>query len=224
VEGDPRARRAARLRLAALALLLGAIFVVATLTDSLPDAERIRDRADGLGLAGPLVFVPASVALSCLFVPGPVLAASAGLLFGTAGGTAVALVAAVAGALVQMSISRRLAGDAALTLLPARARRIDELVEHNGFLAVLYVRLTPGLPYTLANYVAGLTSLRLREMAAGTALGAAPRTFAWVALGGSLGDLSAPEAKVAIGLLVVFGLAGLVLARRQLAAAGGAAP
>jgi uncharacterized membrane protein YdjX (TVP38/TMEM64 family) len=159
-----------------------------------------------------------------VFVPGPVLAGSAGLLFGTAGGTAVALAAATAGAVVQMSLSRRVAGGGAAHVLPARARALDAFVARNGFLAVLYVRLTPGVPYTLANYAAGLTRLRVRDMAAGTAVGAAPRTFAYAALGGSLDDLSAPEAKVAIALLVVFGLAGIVLARRQFAASAAARP
>ena len=55
-------------------------------------------------------------------------------------------------------------------------------------------------------------------MAAGTAVGALPRTFAWVALGGSLDDLGSPEAKVAIALLVVMAVVGALLARRQFAA------
>jgi uncharacterized membrane protein YdjX (TVP38/TMEM64 family) len=54
-------------------------------------------------------------------------------------------------------------------------------------------------------------------MAAGTALGAAPRSFAWVALGGNLDDLSSTEAKIAIALLVVMAVVGAFLARRQLA-------
>jgi uncharacterized membrane protein YdjX (TVP38/TMEM64 family) len=68
------------------------------------------------------------------------------------------------------------------------------------------------------NYGAGLTRLKLRDMLAGTALGALPKTFAYVSLGGSLDDLSRPEAKVAIGMLVVIGIAGGFLARREIAA------
>lgn len=211
-----RSQRAARVRLAAFGVTVAAIFLAATLSGSLPDAERVRGWADGFGVAGPLLFIPLSIALVCLFVPGPVLAGAAGLLFGTGLGTAVALTAATLGAVTQMSISRHLAGDAAAALLPARVKPIDDFMARNGFLAVFYVRLTPGIPYTLANYGAGLTSLKLRAMAAGTALGAAPRTFAYVALGGSLDDLSSPEARVAIAVLVVMAVAGLVVARRQL--------
>ncbi len=52
-------------------------------------------------------------------------------------------------------------------------------------------------------------------MAAGTAVGALPRTFAYVALGGSLDDLSRPEAKVAIAVLVVMAVVGILAGRAQ---------
>jgi uncharacterized membrane protein YdjX (TVP38/TMEM64 family) len=150
-------------------------------------------------------------------MPGPVLAGAAGLLFGTAAGTAVALAFIVLGAVMQMSISRYLAGDAARELLPARVKRFDGFIEQRGFWAVFYMRLAPAIPYNLVNYGAGLTSLKVRSMAAGTAIGAAPRTFAWVALGGNLDDLGSTEAKVAIALLVAMAVFGALLARRQLA-------
>ena len=212
---DPH--RAARLRLACFAAAVLALFLAALLTGWFPDASEVRDRSEDLGAAGPIVFVPAAAALLCLFVPGPVLAGGAGLLFGTALGTPVALAFIVLGAVMQMSISRYLAGDAAAHILPARVKRFDRFIEERGFWAVFYMRLAPAIPYNLVNYGAGLTSLRIRAMAAGTAVGALPRSFAWVALGGSLDDLGSAEAKVAIAVLVAMALVGGVLARRELA-------
>ena len=130
----------------------------------------------------------------------------------------VALAGAVAAACLQLSITRYLARDEVAEMLPERVRRIDAFLERRGFLAVLYIRIVPGVPYVPVNYGSGLTSLRLRDMAAGTAIGGLPKSFAYVALGGSIDDLSRPEAKVAIGMLVAFGIAGLFLARRELAA------
>ena len=205
-------------RLALFVALLAALFLAATLSGERPDAERIRDWGEGLGAVGPLVFIPLSAVLSSLFVPGPVLAGAAGLLFGTALGTPVALASATLAACIQQLAGRHVAGRQVATLLPERVRRIDDFLERRGFVAVLYVRLTPGVPYVLANYGAGLTRLRVRDMAAGTAVGALPRTFAYVALGGSLDDLGRPEAIAAMALLVVVAIAGLVLARRQMAA------
>jgi len=163
------------------------------------------------------VYVPVSALLSCLFFPGQALAGTAGLLFGIPLGTAVALAGAVSAATLQMSITRYIARNQVGRLLPERVRRIDDFLERRGFLAVLYVRIVPGLPYVPVNYGAGLTRLRLRDMAAGTAVGGLPKTFAYVALGGSIDDLSRPEAKVAIGMLVAIGISGLFLARRELA-------
>ena len=208
----------ARLRLAVFAAFVLGLFLVATITGQLPDADEVRDWGDGLGWVGPVVFIPAAACGLCLFLPGPVLAGAAGLLFGTAGGTPVALAFIVLGAVMQMSISRYLAGDAAAHLLPERVKRFDRFIEERGFWAVFYMRLAPAIPYNLVNYGAGLTSLKVRAMAAGTALGAAPRSFAWVALGGNLDDLGSTEAKVAIALLVVMAIVGALLARRQFAA------
>jgi uncharacterized membrane protein YdjX (TVP38/TMEM64 family) len=48
--------------------------------------------------------------------------------------------------------------------------------------------------------------------AGATAIGCAPRAFAYAALGGSLDDLGSPEAIVALCVLVGMAVAGLVLA------------
>ncbi len=208
----------ARLRLAVFAAIVLGLFVATTGSGSLPNADEVRDWGDGFGWTGPVVFIPAAACGLCLFLPGPVLAGGAGLLFGTAAGTPIALAFIVLGAVMQMSISRYLAGDAAAELLPERVKRFDHFIEQRGFWAVFYMRLAPAIPYNLVNYGAGLTSLKVRAMAAGTAVGAAPRTFAWVALGGNLDDLGSTEAKVAIALLIVMAVSGALLARRQLAA------
>jgi uncharacterized membrane protein YdjX (TVP38/TMEM64 family) len=73
------------------------------------------------------------------------------------------------------------------------------------------------------NYSAGVTRLHFRDMAAGTAIGAAPKVFAYTALGGSLGDLDSPEAVIAIVLLVILALAGALFVRRRIVAERGTA-
>jgi uncharacterized membrane protein YdjX (TVP38/TMEM64 family) len=206
----------ARLRLVVFAALLLGFFLVAAVSGSLPRAADIRDWGDEAGWAGAVAFIPAATVLLCLLVPGPVLAGGAGLLFGTAAGTPIALAVMVLGAVSQMSITRYLAADPAAQLLPERVKRFDRFLSERGFWAVFYMRLAPAIPYSLVNYGAGLTSLRTRAMAAGTAVGALPRTFAWVALGGSLDDLGSPEARIAIALLVVMAAIGAFLARREL--------
>jgi len=88
---------------------------------------------------------------------------------------------------------------------------------HHDRLAVVYIRLAPGIPYHLVNYGAGATRLKASAMAAGTAVGALPRTVAYVALGGSLDDLNSPAGIAAVALLAVTAIGGAVVARREIA-------
>ena len=211
-------RAAAGLRLAALAGVLAAFVLVLALTGSL-SATRVRGWVDGFGVAGPLVFIAVSASLTVVLFPGPVLAAASGLLFGTALGTPVSIASATLGATMAFCVARWWAHDAVVALAGPRLQALRAWVGRRGFVTVLYARIAPGVPYTLVNYAAGLTPIALRSFVAATALGVAPRAFAYTALGGSLGNLGSPEALVAIGVLVAMALGGLVLARRDIAGA-----
>lgn len=209
-------RRGAALRLAALAAALAACVATLALSGSL-SAGSVRGWVDGYGAAGPLVFIAVSASLTVVLFPGPVLAAASGLLFGTALGTPVSIASATLGAALAFSLSRWWAHDAVVALSGRRLAALRAWVGRRGFLTVLYARIAPGVPYTLVNYAAGLTPIALRSFVAATAIGAAPRAFAYTALGGSLGNLRSPEAYVAVAVLVVMALAGIVLGRRDLA-------
>jgi len=207
-------RRTAVLRLAGLALTLVVLVAIAGLSGSF-SAQRVRDWVDDYGAIAPLVFIAISASLTVMLFPGPVLAAASGLLFGTALGTPVSIVAATLGAVLAFCVSRWVAHDAVLALAGPRLLALRAFVGRRGFVTVLYARIIPGLPYTLVNYAAGLTPMRLRAFAAATAIGVTPRTFAYVALGGSLGNLRSPEALAAVVVLVAMALGGAVLARRE---------
>jgi uncharacterized membrane protein YdjX (TVP38/TMEM64 family) len=193
------------------------LFVAVASSGSL-SAQRVRGWVDGYGAAGPLVFVVVSSLLTVCLFPGPLLSGASGLLFGTALGTPVSVASATLGATLAFCLSRWLAHDAVEGLGPTHPRlaALRAWVGRRGFLSVLYARIAPGIPYNLVNYAAGLSPVALRPFVAATAIGCAPRAFAYTALGGSLGNLGSPEALVAVGVLVAMGIAGLVLARRDL--------
>jgi uncharacterized membrane protein YdjX (TVP38/TMEM64 family) len=205
---------AARLRLAALAALVGGLFLLVALTGSVSPG-RVRDAIDPLGAAAVPAFVAVSALLTCALFPGPLLAGASGLLFGTALGTPVSIVSATLGAVLAFSIARWVAHDAVEALAGRRLRGAQEWIERRGFWAVLYARIAPGVPYSLVNYVAGVTRVGLPAFAAATAIGVAPRAFAYTALGGSLDDLGSPETIIAIVLLVVMAVGGAVALRAQ---------
>ena len=207
-------RLAARWRLTALAAGIATLFVLVAVTGSL-SPERVRSLIDPLGAAAVPAFVVVSALLTCALFPGPLLAAASGLLFGTALGTPVSITAATLGAVIAFSIARFVAHDAVDALAGRRLRNLQAWIERRGFWAVLYARIAPGVPYTLVNYVAGLTRVPLSAFAVATAIGVAPRAFAYTALGGSLDNLDSPEAIVAVATLVAMALLGLVALRRD---------
>ncbi len=207
-------RRAARLRIAVYAGAWIAIVAALALTGNIPSSDEARDFVDDIGALGPLLYVPLFVLVN-FAVAWPILAGAAGLLFGTAVGTPLALLGVTAAALTQMAIARRLAGEHRGRLLPQRTRAVETFLTENGTLAVMESRIVPVLPYGVVNYSAGLTHLSYTAMTVGTLIGAAPKVFVYTALGGSLDDLTSPEALVALVLWALLALAGAVLLWRQ---------
>ena len=195
---------------------VGSVFAVAALTGSLPTPSEARDWGEGLGDFAYVAFVPLFV-LANFIITWPILAGAAGLLFGTAAGTPLALAGVTAAALAQMFVARRLAAGHHGNLLPDRTRGVEDFLTRHGAIAVMESRIVPLLPYGVVNYSAGLTRLEYRQMALGTVIGAGPKVFAYTALGGSLDNLGSPEALVAIALLALLALAGAVFVRRQIA-------
>lgn len=218
-----------RTRIVGLGIGLVCLFVVVWVS-GVVTPEKVERWVDQFGWAAPIAFILLAACLTPLMVPGPLLAGAAGLLFGTALGTPVAVCSATLGACLAFGIGRFVAGDVVEQIGGPRVRSLARWVGRRGFVSVLYARILPGMPYNAINYAAGLTTVRVLVFAAATAIGTAPRTFAYVALGGSLGDLGSPVAIAALAIIVGMGLAGIVLVRRDLlreraaAAARSAAP
>jgi uncharacterized membrane protein YdjX (TVP38/TMEM64 family) len=212
--GAASRRRAIR-RLAAYAALVGAVIATLFLTGSLPTPDEARDWGEGLGDVAYVAFVPVFVVVN-FAITWPILAGAAGLLFGTAVGTPLALAGVTVASLVQMFIARRLAAGHHGSLLPERTRAVEEFLTRHGTISVMESRIVPLLPFGIVNFSAGLTTLRYRDLALGTVVGAAPKVFAYVALGGNLSDLRSPEAIAAVALLVVLALIGALFVRRQI--------
>jgi uncharacterized membrane protein YdjX (TVP38/TMEM64 family) len=209
-------RRAALRRLAISAAIIGILLATLALTGSIPTPDEARDWGEGLGDLAYVAFVPLFVLVNFV-ITWPILAGAAGLLFGTAAGTPLALAGVTCASLAQMFTARKLASGHHGSLLPERTRAVEEFLIRHGRVAVMESRIVPLLPYGLVNYSAGLTRLPFRDMALGTVVGAAPKVFAYTALGGSLSNLGSPEAIVAVALLVTLALAGGLFVRRQIA-------
>jgi uncharacterized membrane protein YdjX (TVP38/TMEM64 family) len=202
----PRRRHVVRLGLFA-AFLVGLFFLVAV--TRVVDVEDVRRTVAATGPAAPLTYVAVSAVLGAVFVPGPILAAGSGMLFGPVLGTFVTLGATVGTATIAGLAGRRAGRDSARALLGTeRAERLDAMIDRGGLWAVVGQRFIPGISDALASYAFGAFGVPLWQMAAGAFIGSVPRAFVYTALGASIGDLSAPLAYVAIGLWCVTAIVG----------------
>ncbi|MGK8521665.1 TVP38/TMEM64 family protein [Nocardia asteroides] len=214
---DEPARTSRRWHIARLALftafLLVTFYLVAV--TRVIDIDSVREMIAATGPAAPLVYVVASAGLGAVFVPGTMLAAVSGLLFGPLVGTFVTLGAAVGTATITNLLGRRAGRESARELLGSeRADRIDAQIERRGLWAVVGQRFVPGISDALASYVFGALGIPLWQMIVGSLIGSAPRAFVYTALGASIGDLSAPVAYAAIAVWCITAIIGAFAAHR----------
>ena len=201
-------------RLAVFLLGLGAVFFLVVVA-GLISVDDVRAAVDAAGPVAPVAFVVCAAVAGCAFVPGPLLAGLSGLLFGTLAGTPLSLTVAVLSTVIAVSLARFVARDAAEEAFADHLLAPREFIARRGFVAVLYARITPGMPFTLINYVGGLTRVPVATFALATLVGSSPRAFAYTALGGSLDDWGSPEAVVALSIIAGMALLGAGIAWRD---------
>lgn len=210
----PTSRRRHVVRLAVFACFLLVLFYLVAVAQVI-DVEEVRRTVSATGPAAPLAYVVVSAVLGALFVPGPILAAGSGLLFGPLFGIFVTLGATVGTAIVASFIGRRAGRDSARALLgTTRAKRIDALIERRGLWAVVGQRFVPGISDALASYAFGAFGVPLWQMAIGAFIGSVPRAFVYTALGASIGNRSSLLAYAAIAVWCVTAIVGAFAARR----------
>lgn len=201
-----------------LALFAGFLFVVWLVihTTGVIDPIAVRDWIDSTGALAPLVFVPISAVLGAMFVSGPILAGVSGYLFGPVLGTVVTLSSAIASAIIA-SLAGRLGGreGAVRVLGERRTSWLDHQIEKRGLWAVAGQRLIPGMPDAPMNYSFGALGVPVWQMAAGTMIGSAPRSFVYTALGSVINEPSPWLAASAAIVWIVMAIIGLEGVRRM---------
>lgn len=201
-------------RLALFAAVLAVLFYLVAVRRII-DVEYIRALVASTGPLAPLTYVVVSATLGAVLVPGPLLAAGSGFLFGPVLGTFVTLGATVGTAIIASVAGRRAGRESARGLLgPQRSERIDSMVARGGLWAVVGQRFVPGISDALASYAFGAFGVPLWQMAVGAFIGSVPRAFVYTALGASIGEFSAPLAYSAIAVWCVTAVFGAFAAHR----------
>ncbi|MDA3644087.1 VTT domain-containing protein [Saccharopolyspora indica] len=205
--------RSPKIRFASIGLL-GLLFLGAALWvrryGSLVEFDEWRSAT---GPWAPLLFVLAFGLLSLLFVPRPALAAAVGVVYSLPVALPVVVAGTVLSAAAAFGVARAVGREPLAPLLrKGRLRQLDSFLERRGFVATVFCRLVPFVPFAVVNYTAGVTRVRPLPFLAGTAVGTMPANASYVVFGGVL----VADGGTALLLASVLGggaLLGLVLAR-----------
>lgn len=145
----------------------------------------LRDWASGLGVAGRALYALVYAAATVLLFPASLLTIAAGFAFGLGWGIAVVWIGATAGAAVAFLVARHLARERIEKIARKRAdfRAIDRAIGEKGWKIVALLRLSPIVPFSLSNYLYGLTAIPFGRYVLASAVGMLPGTVLYVYLG-----------------------------------------
>jgi uncharacterized membrane protein YdjX (TVP38/TMEM64 family) len=212
------------LALGAVGVALFAAWRVLPVSDWL---KAFQDWIAGLGPWGGVLYGVAYVVAALLFVPGIVLTIGAGYVFGLVWGVVIVSIATTVTAALAFVIARY-AARARVQRLARRDERfaaIDRAIGENGWKIVGLLRLSPLVPFSVSNYLYGLTSVHLLPYLLASWVAMLPATVLYVSLGaagrsaGEKGGRSPWEwALLAAGLLATAAVTVLLtrMARKEL--------
>ena len=148
----------------------------------------LRDWIVGLGFVGIVFFGAIYVVATVLLAPGSLLTIAAGFAYGF-WAIPIVLIAATVGASLSFMIARYLARDRIRRLLETRRNiaAIDRAIAAEGWKIAVLLRLSPLIPFSLQNYLLGVTAIPFMHFAAATFAGIAPGTALYVYVG-ALGE------------------------------------
>src|SRR6201991_1918475 len=202
------AKQVPRRQLAAIALTI-VILVAILLLVPRPGAVQLRDWATSAGPWLPLAFLAAHIVVTVFPFPRTAFTLASGLLFGPLLGIAIAVVASTVSALLALVLVRA-AGWRLHRLVPhPRIKTLDDRLRQRGWLTVMSMRLIPAVPFSVLNYAAGASSVRVLPYMCATLAGLLPGTAAVVILGDALTNHISPLLILVSLFTAGLGVAGL---------------
>ena len=175
-------------RRAVVTAVVVTVLVLAGLTflGTLVPVRGLLEWVRGTGPWGPVAFVAVYVVASVAFVPGSVMAAAAGALFGFLEGCLLAFLGGNLGALAAFLVARALGRKRIERRVRhlGRVEDLDEAIGRDGVKVIVLLRFSHA-PTNALNYMLGLTRVSVGQLLLGNALGLLPG-MAFVVYAGSL--------------------------------------
>lgn len=168
--------------------IAGGLVVLSVAISFLPIGEWVKSFTTWirhLGVPGAFIFIGVYALAALLFLPGAVFTIAAGLVYGIAGGAAVAIVGATLGAGLAFLAGRYLFRKRIKKFAGENKKfgAIDEAIGQQGWKIVALLRLSPLIPFNVSNYFYGVTAIGFWPYLLASFFGMLPGTLLYVYLG-----------------------------------------
>jgi uncharacterized membrane protein YdjX (TVP38/TMEM64 family) len=194
-----------------LAILAAIVILVAVaVLIPLPTAVQLRDWATSVGPWFPLAFLGAHIVVTVFPFPRTAFTLAAGLLFGPYLGVPLAVVASAVSAVIALLLVRAAGWQLSRLVRHPRVDSLDERLRDRGWTAVVSMRMIPAVPFSVVNYAAGASTVRVLPYTLATLVGLLPGTAAVVILGDALTGNVSPLLFLVSLCTASLGVAGLI--------------
>lgn len=185
------------------------ILVAVALLVPVPTAVQVRDWATSAGPWFPLAFLTAHIVVTVFPFPRTAFTLGAGLLFGPLLGIPLAVMAATISAVIALLVVRAVGLQLNRLVRHPRIQSLDARLRERGWPTVVSMRLIPAVPFSVLNYAAGASSVRVLPYTLATLAGLLPGTAAVVILGDALTGNVSPLLVLISLCTASLGVAGL---------------
>ena len=175
-----------------------------------PGAVALRDWATSLGPWVPVAFLAAHIVVTVFPFPRTAFTLASGLLFGPWLGIVIAVVASTISALAALLLVRAAGWRLDRHVPHPRVKALDARLRQRGWPTVMSMRLIPAVPFSVLNYAAGASAVRVLPYTWATLAGLLPGTAAVVVLGDALTNHISPLLILASLFTASLGVAGLI--------------
>jgi uncharacterized membrane protein YdjX (TVP38/TMEM64 family) len=207
-------------------------FLVITLLPIGKVVTYLESLLDRLGPFAMVVFAVIYVVDALILGPAWLFALAAGLAFGLVKGGLLVWASATVAAAIGFLMARYLARHRIEHLVKKNEKyeAVDRAIKRHGWKVVLLLRISPLLPYTISNYIYGLTAVDFAHYLIASAIGLVPMVAVYVSIGAAGREAALAAAGgghhsvveivvLAVGIVFTIGAAILIAraARRELA-------
>lgn len=186
------------------------ILVAVAVLVPLPTAVQLRDWARSVGPWFPIAFLAAHIVVTVFPFPRTAFTLAAGLLFGPYLGVPLAVLASAASAVIALLLVRAAGWQLSRMVRHSRVDSVDARLRERGWPAVISMRMIPAVPFSVVNYAAGASAVRVLPYTLATLVGLLPGTAAVVILGDALTGNVSPLLLVVSLCTASLGIAGLI--------------